>query len=698
LRYGDNDLAKQLAALPSAAVLFNYLGQLDSALTNNAPLTPLQDLAGLNRNLHNARTHEFEIVSQISHGQLQVIWRYSGARYQSATVAALIGDYEQQLKTLIAHCLLSSSGAYTPSDFPLTKLTQTELDALNLPVRQVEDLYPLAPLQHGLLFHSLYAPESSAYRVQMACQLNGELNVELFKQAWQQLLNQYGVLRSRFYLDSWDKPLQQITKQVNLPFVLEDWRGLSESEQQQHWQQRLAEDEHTPFDFSLAPLMRLALIQCAEHRYYFFWSHHHILLDGWSNSLLMQAVFSHYDALVNNEIPKVPVSRPYRDYIAWLQHQDMREAKVYWRNTLSGFTSPTFLSVARTDKAENNQYEKLELIFSTEQTQSLQDFVKQQHITLNTLLQGVWALLLSRYSGKSDVLFGTTVSGRPAELTGVEFMVGLFINSLPMRVQIASDSSASVWLKTVFEQNLAMRRYEYTPLVDIHGCSDIPRGVALFDSLVVFENYPIDSALSNANSNGVQRSSLRVDHITTQDYASYPLTISAFPSQQFKLKITYDTQPFDANAIAQLLEQMQVLMMAIVAQPDRKLSELAGLSAIAATSQPAISYAELNRRANQVNFVTPRTATEQTLAQLWAELLELEQVGIHNSFFSLGGHSLIATQLMARINKTFNVDLPIKLLFDTETIEKLAEQVDLTVWATQTTEQAQHGEFEEIEL
>jgi amino acid adenylation domain-containing protein/non-ribosomal peptide synthase protein (TIGR01720 family) len=580
LRYSEYE--PKLALQPKAQVMFNYLGQFDSALSENSPFIPLADHpAGINRDTHGSRTHEFEIVSHIANGQLQLTWRYSSERYVQSTIAALMQRYEQNLIALIAHCLQDEVGAYTASDFSLAALTTQEFDELKLPARQVEDLYPLAPLQHGLLFHSLYAPDSGVYCVQLGCQLQGALNVDAFKQAWQQIVNNHAVFRTHFQVANWEKPLQQVSKHALLPFSIYDWRELDEQTQTTRWQQLLLDDAKIPFDFTRPPLMRLGLVQCNEQRHYFFWSHHHVLLDGWSNSLIMQEVFTQYGALTQGNTAPIATPRPYRDYIAWLQGQDLAAAKAYWQKTLSGFTAPTSLGISLESKPRfelQAAYARHALIFSTEQTQVLQDFVKQQQLTLNTLVQGVWVLLLSRYSGEQDIVFGTTVSGRPAELSGVEFMVGLFINSLPVRVQVAPETHAVTWLKELFEQNQELRHYEYTPLVDIQGWSDVPRGTALFDSLLVFENYPIDAALTGTNG-GVQHAGLVIENIATMDYTSYPLTVSAFPSDQFKLEITYDCQRFDDTAITRMLGHLQQLITAIVTQPNSRLYELSLLTA-----------------------------------------------------------------------------------------------------------------------
>ncbi|OYV15456.1 MAG: amino acid adenylation domain protein, partial [Methylococcaceae bacterium NSP1-2] len=312
--------------------------------------------------------------------------------------------------------------------------------------------------------------------------------------------------------------------------------------------------------------------------------------------------------------------------IDWLQNQDLVAAKAYWQKTLCGFTAPTSLGVEHVHSEMKATYARHALIFSTEQTQDLQTFVKQQQLTLNTLLQGVWALLLSRYSGESDIVFGTTVSGRPAELSGVEFMVGLFINSLPVRVQVSPETSAVTWLKTLFEQNQELRRYEYTPLVDIQGWSDVPRGTALFDSLLVFENYPIDAALTGANAGGVQHAGLVIENIATMDYTSYPLTVSAFPSNQFKLEITYDCQRFDDSAIARMLGHLEQLITAIVKQPDSRLCDLSLLTAaeyqqlIVTNNSTAMDYLSFPRSSVGMNPAPlQRCETQSFLHQLFEQ-------------------------------------------------------------------------------
>ena len=582
LRYlaTDAEIKSQWAALPKAQIIFNYLGQIDTVVAADAPFAPIHAAAGRttgeNCDPAGRRAHELAVIGSIEGGRLQLSWRYSRERYRKATIADLSGHYLRHLKALIAHCVLPDSGAYTPSDFPLMALTQTELDALALKPRQIEDIYPLAPLQYGLMFHSLVAAEASVYCIQIACRLTGELNIAAFRQVWQQLIDHHPILRTRFHSENRDQPLQIVEKNGRLPISEYDWRGQPALEQAQRWQQLQADDQASGFDFTRAPLMRLSLAQCSDQAYYLLWSYHHVLLDGWSGPLLVKELFAAYESIQRGSTPSAPTARPYRDYIAWLQNQDMAAAEAYWRSELSGFSAPTPLIADKpggnTGQHQAGDYDKLGLTLSAESSTTLSVFAKQQHLTVNTLVQAAWGLLLSRYSGENDIVFGTTVSGRPADLIGVETMVGLFINSLPLRIKIRPDSTVLDWLQTLFAQNQDMRRYEYTPLTQVQGWSEVARGTPLFETLLVFENYPINQALEE------HAEGLTVDEIGVIDQSNYPLTLSAFPGTKLHLEITYDTDRFEAGTVKRMLEQLQGLLEAFALQPQTRLSELPMLS------------------------------------------------------------------------------------------------------------------------
>ncbi len=435
--------------------------------------------------------------------------------------------------------------------------------------QNIEDIYPLSPLQQGLLFHSLYAPDSGIYVEQLSCTIDGDLDVSAFLEAWRALVAAHPVLRTAFIWEGVKDPLQLIHRNVELAIERLDWRALSLEEQAIRWREYLAADRQRGFDFGKAPLMRLAIVERGPDYYYFLWTHHHILLDGWSTSLVFKDMLLAYESLRQGRAIKGTPDRPYRDYIAWIMAQDTKGAATYWEEALRGFEAPTPLGIDRHPAAEaESDYGKGTLTFSPDCTAALEAFTKRHHLTVNTLVQGVWALLLGRYSGQRDVAFGVTVSGRPAELTGVEEMVGLFINTLPLRVRLAPETNVIAWLKGLFEQNTELRRYEHTPLVEIQGWSEIPRGQPMFESLLVFENYPVDRAVAECAGD------LGLRDVECIEQTNYPLTLVASLRGELMLRLEYDRSRFEEEAIARLLGHLQVLLDGVVSNPMSRLSEL----------------------------------------------------------------------------------------------------------------------------
>ena len=608
LRYGDSGaaIACRLKALPGGEISFNYLGQLDQILPEGGLFAAAGFGAGQEHDGQRMRPHELAFSGKVLDGQLQVALSYSRARYERATAERLILSYQQALRNVIAHCLLPEAGGRTPSDFPLARLDQTRIDQLFGNARDIEDVYPLTPLQQGILFHALYAPKSGIYVEQLSCTLQGPLDVATFTAAWQEVVTSHQVLRSSFLWEGVDAPLQVVHAQAALRVEKQDWRDLAADEQARHWAAYLAADREAGFDFARAPLMRLALMRSATDRWFFLWSHHHVLLDGWSFALILKDVFATYEAMVRGEMPQLRSSRAYRDYLLWLSGQDMVPAEAFWRRSLAGFRSPTPLpfpsSTNRISSCSGDQYPKACLTLSAQMTEAIEDFSRRQQVTLNTLVQGAWAILLSRYSGERDVVFGVTVSGRPAELAGVEAMVGLFINTLPLRVLVPLDAKVEDWLRGLFAQNLELRHYEHTPLVDIQGWSEVPRGEPLFASLLVFENYPVDRSLSGSMGN------VEIGESSAQEQTNYPLTISAASGAAMELRISYDPKRFSEDAVTRMLGHFSCLLGGIAAAPEARLGDL-----------PLLTREERHRQVVDWNATTSVFRSDACLHELFAE-------------------------------------------------------------------------------
>ncbi len=581
LRYlsADSEVVSQLQKHPSAEICFNYLGQFDRTLETSSEFQLTAESIGSPQSLVGERSHLLEINSFIVEGQLLLDWTYSANIHQAATIEQLVEVFLRELRSLIEHCTLPNVGGYTPSDFPLATTTQPKLDFLTAGLpnwRELEDMYPLSPTQQGMVFHSLYAPDSGVYVELFNCTLRGNLDVVAFEQAWQQVCDRHVTFRTAFHWQQ-EQPLQLVYRRTKPPLHLQDWCSHSEEAQHQQLEALLETEQKQGFDLAQAPLMRLHLIQINSETYQFVWSHHHLLLDGWSLPLVLKEVFDRYESLHVGETLSFEAIVSYREYIGWLRQQDMSKAQTYWQQKLKGFIAPTPLSVERSysaslrdvaNRQQHEGYDTQQIQLSPETSTAMQSFVRQHQLTLNNLVQGAWSLLLAGYSGEPDVVFGAIVSGRPPTLVGVESMVGLFINTLPMRVQVAGDTELLPWLKALQAQQVETEQYGYTPLVEIQNWSDVTRGMPLFESIVVFENYPVDASLRE------RQGSIDVTNVRGIEQTNYPLTVIVVLGEQVSVNISYDQSRFDAASITRMLGHFQMLLEGMVSSPELPIVKL----------------------------------------------------------------------------------------------------------------------------
>ena len=436
-------------------------------------------------------------------------------------------------------------------------------------MKNIEAVYPLSPMQHGMLFHS-YARSSSEYFRRISFVLEGALDINAFRSSWEKVVSQHPALRTGFVWEGVKEPVQVVQRQVAVPWRELDWRQQSPAEQRDMLQRFLREDEEKAFDLTSPPLTRFTLIRTSENCHRFVWSLHHIVLDGWSMPLLLQEAFVRYEAALSTEIPVLEAPRPYRDYIVWLRQQDAKQAESYWRNYLRGFSGTTTLAADRSLSSEESaSFAEDLLTLSPDETTRLTQSGRRLRVTLNTLLQGAWAILLSRHSRESDVVFGCTVSGRPSALAGADSMVGLFINTLPVRVRVANDEPMSAWLQQLQAQQAESRNFEHSSLNDIQSWSDVPRGDALFESIIAFENYPTGTFLS------VKNGDLCIRNLESHvELTNYPLNISITPGRNLTFRINYDRRRFGAEAIERLLKQLRQVLEEIAAKPDARVGDL----------------------------------------------------------------------------------------------------------------------------
>jgi hypothetical protein len=433
----------------------------------------------------------------------------------------------------------------------------------------IEAIYPLSPMQEGLLYESLCS-KSGEYFQQMSNTLKGDVDIQAMKVAWERVIERRQALRTLFLWKRRQQPVQVVLKQVDLPWEEYDWRRVPPEEQQERLRAFRLADLNLGFDLSKAPLMRLRLFHLADDLYEFIWSHHHIILDGWSGTIVINEVYAFYEALTGGVDLRLAQPRPYQDYIGWLRRQDLSKAEEFWREYLDGFREPITVGANRPSgdgALHPKMYEMYGASLSTEVTRSLQILARQNRLTLNTLMQGIWSLILSHHSGKNDIVFGAVVSGRPPELEGVESMVGVFINTLPVRMKVEPKASLWSWLQHYQDQQAIRQQFEYTPLVEAQKWSQAPRGQPLFESVLVFQNYPQETPLHN------HKKSFEVINPRAAIRNSYPLTFRVIPGGGLQTQILFDNRRLDSQTILRMLKMVQTLTEKISERPQVDLEE-----------------------------------------------------------------------------------------------------------------------------
>ncbi|WP_447649790.1 non-ribosomal peptide synthase/polyketide synthase [Pseudomonas abietaniphila] len=555
-------------ALPSleGCVLFNYMGRLQKS---SGLFTLAQEASGAQRAADAPMACELSIDAQVREGQFSLTCSYSHERHETASIQRLLDAYAVALDEVIEHC--RSHSAVTPSDFPALDLTQAQLDALPVAARDIEQLYPLTPMQQGLLFHSELADTQSAddardlYINQVALDVEN-LPLARFKSAWAGAVQRHPILRASFLrLAGSQTPVQLIRRDAALVVRELDLRA-----GQQALNEVLAAERENPFQLHEAPLMRVLLVRESETLWKLVWTFHHILLDGWSSAAVLGEVIQ---AAMSDTAPQ-PAGH-YSDYVEWLLSRDAQHSANFWQQHLAGFEQPTMMAAALTapTSATGEPLPTQVLVKSMDlDNQLLHSAARRQRVTVNTLIQAVWVLLLQRYTGQQRVAFGATVSGRSAQVPGIERMLGLFINTLPLVQAPQAQQKVGDWLNELQAHNLELREHEHTPLFEAQRYAG-HAGRDLFDSLVVFENYPVDAVLRDKQAGGVNLGSVELS-----DKTHYPLSFAVVAGEQAHVHVNYHSNVFSAEQIDSLCGHFQKLLDGICRFPDACVGDLSMLT------------------------------------------------------------------------------------------------------------------------
>jgi len=493
---------------------------------------------------------------------LNVRWEYSTDLFDTSTIDRMAQHFEVLLEGIVAdadqpigHLPLSTK---TERDRLPVEKTELERNAL------LEDSYPLSSLQQGMLFHSLYEKEPGVYIVQVI-DLYDTLDVEKFKRAWSRIITRHPILRTSFCWEDSNEPQQQVHAKVELPWEEEDVRAFTDAEREKWLAEFLATDRRRGFNMAHAPLFRLTLLRYGEADTRLIWTYHHILFDGAARRSLQRELFAYYEGFLRDEDITRLQPRPYRDYVDWLQQQDFRKDESFWRKSLKGFTAPTDLTIDRAPElsgGDANRAGRQEIKLSTEITTALRSMAEENDLTLATIVQGAWAILLSRYSGEADVVFGVVRSNRRATIEGADDVIGLCMNTLPMRLKVNPEITLLSWLKDVRAQWIGLRDHAYTPLVKVQAWSEVPAGRPLFTSLVNFMNR---TQLQGAWST-------RQVHMIEQ--TNYPVSLSVYDDTEFFMEFLFDRSRIDDDAAGRMLGHLRTLLEGMATNPEQKVGEL----------------------------------------------------------------------------------------------------------------------------
>ena len=662
---------EQYTSHSAAPLAFNFLGEADSTLEHAVEFGLGGDYEIVSRDPLSERTHAILIDGWIAGGSLKLTWNYSAGLFRQETIERLATRFGAALDSLVDFAIRSPNECLVASDFAVPSLAPEQLQTLLaqlVPAAEaspiVEDVYPLTALQKGLLFHALQSPHSDDYLVQLTCRLDGPLNSIALQSAWHTVIDRHAALRAGFYERGLEEPMQVVQPVSTLEWELVDLTAMPEPEKQARLATILTNDRQRTFDLGRPPLMRFKLLQRDAGSATLVWTHHHILLDGWSLAIVLKEVFTEYDAILAGRTSRLGKLTSFRDVCVSRRTADLSKSLSVWRDYLAGFSHPTPLPFAASPGAECAG--KLDLSFDAALGAKLGEVARSRRTTLATIFQGAWALTLASAAGVDDVVFGSTVSGRNGH-AHVEDIVGLCINTVPQRIRIRPELSAADWLAAIQATETKMRAHDHCGLVEIQGVSAVRRGAPLFATALVVENYPIQDAPAR------QGDTLHVSDFDTAERVGIPMTLMVLAGEHLRIRLMFQPAIVAAATAERYLATFRRAVEELTRAFDAPLANaLSATAAVAGTRPPTVAGTSAAAGAASSPANASAAALEPQLAEMWTELLGVP-CGPTDNFYDLGGHSLLLMRLRARLLEQLGRDVPIADLIQRPTVRALAE-------------------------
>ncbi len=549
-------------------ILFNYLGQFDSDTENRSYSIVREEKRKNSSNTEVLSDYDWDISGSIISGKLGMTLAYSTEQYSEASMTAFVNSYKEKLEDIIEYCCTYDKQELTQSDLTYKGLSDTEFQNLQQQY-DFSDIYPLSSMQEGILFHSVLDTAEGYYFGQTTGTIKGKLDVGMMERSMNFLISRYDILRTVFLHKNYDRPIQIVLKEQKIDFTYADiGNDIEERSEEEVIADYRQKDKDRKFDLGKDALMRLTVMKVAEDEYSLIWSHHHILMDGWCISIIINEFFKVYRGYLEGKKVSLPRTNPYSVYIKWLQKRDKVASADYWRKYLTAYESLSTLPQKGITPSEPLPYllESERLTLDKEQTGLLYKMAKNCGVTVNTLFQCAWGLLLTKYNNHNDIVFGTVVSGRPAEIDGIENMVGLFINTIPVRIKYDPNSRIEDLLKTIQESAIEGEEHHYHPLAEIQSSSEL--GKNLFDHIITFENTPISQETSIDVSDDKLNKPFEIGDSTYSVQTNYDFDLTVTPADQFEVKFTYNGILFGNEGVKYVIAHLKNIICSILENPD----------------------------------------------------------------------------------------------------------------------------------
>jgi thioesterase domain-containing protein/acyl carrier protein/predicted XRE-type DNA-binding protein len=524
---------------------------------------------------------------------------------------------------------------------------------------KIEAIYPLSIMQTGLLFHYLTEKDDQGF-LNVQCTINGELDTDILKKSWDLVIERHPVLRTSVHWEKIKSPVQLVKPNGTIHWNILDWSHLTTSDQEKKLNELKKNNKQNGIDFQKNPLSKIILIKTNVDSYYLVWPCHHLLLDGWSSSIIIKDVFTFYNALITNKKPELQNIPTYKSYLNWQKKIDIAEAKEFWKKTFKEHELP-FLFNHNQLKKKTLAQNDIEL--SKETSLKVQELAKAYQTTLNTIFQAIWSLIISKYSNSKDVTYGNVVSGRSGDFPSIELIAGMFTNVIPVRSELNVNYKIKDWLKTLQLQQLEARKYEHITIGEISDWID-NKANNLFDSLFIFENYPWKD---------IQSGNIKVHSPKSGITTTYPLTLTIKAGDLIHINLLSDESLFSNEQNSWILNRFEEIISILDNNKDISIESL--LQNITPILTGRVDQIHgVQEKTNSI--VAPKNKTEVKLLEIWQTLLNNDNISTNDNFFEIGGKSLLAVRMFSMIKNRMNIQLSPTTVLVHPTITSLAKKIN----------------------